>query len=208
MSKRDVKAPGRTIRPGMVPILLGLTAILAGCMPEGLCPRANPYPPPHVAAGERIMAVSIPARSAQATLKKVATTAGVATWISNDRITLSLRDGILVGTRGLGHDLMVADTAPLARALAAGGGSYERVQRFLSSDNQPVFETLSCRLSPGTGANRGTGATGLRPFAENCRKNNAEISNIYWLDRAGTIQYSTQWAGDGIGYMDINYQTH
>jgi len=87
-------------------------------------------------------------RGTVATLGRVAVNDGVATWQGADPVTLSLRSGgLLVGTRGLGADLMIADVAAIDTALRQGGGQgLIRVHRFLDGNLQLQSVTYRCTV--------------------------------------------------------------
>ena len=92
-----------------------------------------------------VLLVQVPQRGAVAVMTRVASNRGVDTYMSGDSISISLRDGILIGTRGLGFDLMVADISAVAPAIAAGAGQGTRTHRYLDGEDQIRVVTYDCR---------------------------------------------------------------
>jgi hypothetical protein len=149
-------------------------------------------------------------RGTVATLGRVAVNDGVATWRGADPITLALRaDGLLVGTRGLGPDLMIADVAGTEAALRQGtGAAVTRVHRFLDGDLQLRSVTYSCTLVPAGREDitiAGRTHTTLR-FDERCSSladGRETFVNSYWraTDRMFVWQ-SRQWISEALGVMN------
>lgn len=115
------------------------------------------------------------------------------TYMTPSDEALILRGGMLVGTRGLGHDLSVAEaqTESLIRAGASGSGT--RVMRHYSGDGLERPLQFTCTVSPGPRA----GVT-----VEDCKGHGASFQNSYMV-QGGQIAVSRQWVGPTIGYVTI-----
>lgn len=115
------------------------------------------------------------------------------TYMTPNEQALILRDGLLVGTRGLGHDLSVAEaqTEPLIRAGAAGQGT--RVMRYYTGDGLETPLQFECQ----TGAGPKAGV-----LVENCTGHGVTFENSY-ITQGGSIQVSRQWIGPNLGYVTI-----
>jgi len=123
-----------------------------------------------------------------------------------DGITLSLRDGVLIATRGLGDDLMSADVAgDLAMLRGAGANDYyPHIRSYLDGEDQTVFRGHQCRR---TGLARATiriggAAPAARRIETHCTSPQDAFTNIYWLDGTGGVIKSRQWISPMIGYME------
>ncbi len=110
------------------------------------------------------------------------------TYIDSGRIGVSLVDGIVVGTRGLGNDLMTSDVGDL-RARMRSGGTATRINRRMTGENGIVVTSFECELSQ-----QGNQVT------EACYGPSAKFENTYLLDRAGQVAASRQWLGPETGY--------
>lgn len=126
------------------------------------------------------------------------------TWLSIDGVSVSMRNDLLVGTRGFGGDLMGADVSETHAALLNGGGTAVREVAFLDSLDQIVRRSFVCDVE-------GLGATDLnlygeiRPtvrFVERCTGPDYGFENQYWVGRDGRIWQSRQWVSPMLGYID------
>lgn len=115
------------------------------------------------------------------------------TYMTPAEEALILRNGLLVGTRGLGHDLSVTDaqTEGLIRSGAAGSGT--RVMRHYSGDGLERPLQFTCTVGAGPRA----GVT-----VENCEGHGTSFQNSYMV-QGGQIAVSRQWVGPTIGYVTV-----
>ncbi len=131
-------------------------------------------------------------------------------WVTEDQVSVSLRDGILIATRGLRGDLLSAST--LARSGGAQGpqGQGARVFDLRYGDHESRRVHLACSVVD-------LGATPLeiveityatRHLQEHCEGENGKIVNDFWVDsRSGRVWQSRQWAGPLNGYIRIRQLT-
>lgn len=106
---------------------------------------------------------------------------------------LILRGGMLLGTRGLGHDLSVAEpqTEPLIRAGRAGTG--QRIMRYFAGDGVERPLQFACRVGPGPNAG---------VMVEDCDGHGVSFQNSFMV-QGGQIAVSRQWIGPTLGYVTI-----
>jgi hypothetical protein len=119
---------------------------------------------------------------------------GVITWSSEQYETISMRDGVVVATRGFGADLMTS-VAPTAASLAAGIGKTHREFYYLDGADQKAVFTFDCTLhSAGTESINilGKGFT-ARKVVETCSGPNGGFENLFWFDQGHNIRQSSQW---------------
>lgn len=168
---------------------------------------AAPALPPAVAtaAPGEVLLVKIIARDAVAPMTKVAQNGRTTTWISPGEVTMAFEDGILVGTRGLNDDLMGVDPIGVRAALNAGGGTAQRLQSFLTSEDQIATRELTCTITR-TGAEDIQTISGTRTttkFEEDCKGPALEFKNSYWL-AGGDIVRSRQAVSAGVGFIQAD----
>ncbi|WP_265500603.1 YjbF family lipoprotein [Paracoccus beibuensis] len=115
------------------------------------------------------------------------------TYMTPSEEAVILRNGMLVGTRGLGRDLSVAEpgTEGLIRAGQSGRGT--RVMRYLSGDGLERPLQFDCTTAPGP-------TPGV--LVESCEGHGVAFQNNY-LVQSGQIPVSRQWVGPGLGYITI-----
>jgi hypothetical protein len=132
----------------------------------------------------------------------------VRTFATPNEQTLVLRDGLLTATRGLGHDLMSAETADAA-ALILGrrAGTAARTYRYLDGEGIERPLPMACTVT--------TGPAKSFDFArhhydtlqvdESCRATTATLSVAmsYWVTADGTVALSRQWIGPALGHVTI-----
>jgi hypothetical protein len=124
------------------------------------------------------------------------------TWLSLEGVSIVFDDGLLVGTRGFGDDLMGGDVAA-AKASLQRGGTHLRTLDFLNGLSQIERRTYQC-VSIQTGKENITIVE--RTYAttvieETCSGENESFKNTYWRDGNGVIWQSRQWISSGIGYL-------
>lgn len=132
---------------------------------------------------------------------------GRETFISQSGFSASYRDGVLVATRGLvGEDVMAASAPGLLDALAAGGGTINRAIETLDSRNQINTATFTCTIAPAgrESINLGIRSVEADRFDENCRGASLIFDNIYWLDTDGSIIASRQYVSPTVAYLRSN----
>lgn len=130
------------------------------------------------------------------------------TWTTANAATLLTKDGVLFGTRGLGPDLLTAETEALRAALATRSSArYERKFRFIGGDESLRVDRYFCELENDGAAVREVlelrfETTQMR---ETCFALNSEheFRNIYWIGAEGTIWDSRQWVSPDAGSLII-----
>ncbi|UOA25514.1 YjbF family lipoprotein [Pseudosulfitobacter sp. DSM 107133] len=131
----------------------------------------------------------------------------VVVWSTRGNNQVILRDGILIGTRGLGNDIASAEVTPALTAVRTRNASAgQRVMYFRNDVNGVNRMSLSCEV-------HNLGAESLeivgRSFPtvhlrEDCINGSGRFANHYWVDRRdGTVWKSRQWGGTASGYFDL-----
>lgn len=116
---------------------------------------------------------------------------GMRTFMTKNEQALIMRGFMLTGTRGLGHDLSVAEAAQSASLISAGrSGTATRVMRYFSGDGLERPINFTCQIGPGPKAG---------VMVEDCSGHGISFQNSY-LPGAGV---SRQWVGPGLGYVTI-----
>lgn len=119
---------------------------------------------------------------------------GMRTYMTRNEQALILRGGMVVGTRGLGNDLSVAEAGQAAALIRAGrSGSAQRVMRYYTGDGLERPLVFDCTIGPGPRAG---------VMVEDCRGHGATFQNSYLVSGSG-MAVSRQWIGPGLGYVTI-----
>lgn len=132
-------------------------------------------------------------------------------WRTENDVSLTTRDGVLVATRGLGNDLISSDSGAIRASLAGRrSGQGARRQVYSALDNKPVPFDFACEIAD-------LGAETIviverrhatRKIRETCALADGVVVNDYWIDsRRDTVWQSRQWAGPYIGYIRMRQLT-
>ena len=205
MTRTTPQSRRRRAAPLIAALMLSLAA---GCdrVTETLDLTGTVAPVAPVPIGLERLRVTLPATGAQATLAPVARNHDVTVWQTLDGITLTLHDGVLTQTRGLGNDLMTGDVTNTLAMLrgAQGGGYYPQFRSYLDGEDRTVFRTYQCRRSGQTARTVTVDGTelDLRRIAETCTSPRHSFTNIYWLNGRGDVMKSRQWINPDIDVME------
>lgn len=159
-----------------------------------------------VAGDTPLIVAALEERGVSGVLVEAAARAGgVQVWTTVDNITFTTREGVLIGTRGSGDDLMSVDVAELLALLRSGrDGQAVRVNRRLNGDDTIVAESYLCEVA-GQGPRTidiDDHAIDSRLVAESCHGPRESFENLYWL-AAGRVIQSKQWIGPKSGTVSM-----
>lgn len=133
----------------------------------------------------------------------------IVVWRTEDNVSLAVRNGVLIETRGLGGDL--GSSAVQVEGFRPGpGGSGPRVMQIRALDNKLVQISLACELT-----DLGPEPVEIvelrhptRHLREHCEGGGGTVVNDYWVEsRRGIVWQSRQWAGPFIGYIALRQLT-
>ena len=143
--------------------------------------------------GQPILLITVNSLSFVDLLTPAGMNSGVQTWSSARKVSVSLRDDILVATRGFGNDLMSA-TAPSVALISSGNGQFSRSYFELDGGDRMVRSDFSCQLSQS--GNQTLTILGAiyttRTVLESCDGPGNSFQNEYWFDQDDRLRQSTQ----------------
>lgn len=131
----------------------------------------------------------------------------VEVWRTSANAQLFLRDGVLIGSRGLGGDILSSDVNVALQAFSQGGnGSGVRTYVISRGDHASGEVALQC-----TYQSLGAAKTQVVDLIydtlhvrESCRGDKIRITNDYWIQpTSGIMRKSRQWAGPLVGYFEM-----
>ena len=132
---------------------------------------------------------------------------GVETMIGADGAQLMFDQGLLVGSRGFGHDLLAAEVSAngaLVRSLCSGVAT--RLMTFLDGNDTATTRAFQCRITPRgpQSVTIGPRRIDTRTVTEDCRGALARFYNHYWVvPETGEIIQSSQWMGPHSGKVSL-----
>lgn len=132
----------------------------------------------------------------------------VRTFATPNEQTLVFRNGLLTATRGLGNDLMSADSsAAAALILHRRAGTAGRTYRYLDGEGIERPLPMQCTITTGPAKSFDFAGThyDTRQMDEACQATTASLSvaNSYWVTADGTVALSRQWIGPALGHVTI-----
>ena len=150
-------------------------------------------------------------------VKQDSTPGQVTVWLTEDAVTLAMRNGVLTATRGLRNDMLSASALVHEGGSVmgpAGGATGARRYEFAALDNRSQVFTMACTVS-----DLGPETIEIieltyqtRHLQERCESGPdgeyGVVVNDYWVDsRSGQLWQSRQWAGPTTGYLRIRQLT-
>lgn len=153
--------------------------------------------------GTPILRAVISARGADALLTQSDVKGDVVTWSTSDGTAFTLRNGILIQTRGLGPDLMSAQVPSVGQLLTAGG-THQRLYYFLGADDQTTRRSYDCTVAVN---GKETIEIMERSYSvthvtETCSRPQGAITNEFWIE-GSTVRKSHQLLSGGAGFVDF-----
>lgn len=162
----------------------------AGASPDISVLRAALTPDVLAQVGGPVLIIKVPSMQSATFMTPVVGNPDIETFLSGGRASVSLRDGMIVGTRGFGFDLMTAEVREALRALSGHEPTAMRTHQYLDGEDQLVSRSFDC-----------TYARNGRQVRETCAAPSHEFENRYVVDDQGRIVSSRQWISPQVGYI-------
>lgn len=190
---------------GLMGAMLGR---LVNGAPEDAAPRGvEGFTAEGVAANPQdYMVVNVPSVGLSAPARLHTRHGARETWQAQTGATMAFENGVMVATRGLIDDLLTMSSAGVREAIAAGGGSYQRVIEGLDTQDQLTQSAVTCTIvSDGVETvDLGLRRADLEKYSENCANAAVSFQNAYWLDGRGQVIQSRQFVSVTVGYVYAN----
>jgi hypothetical protein len=134
---------------------------------------------------------------------------GEETWISPDHLSLGMKEGMIIATRGFGNDMYAADVSGTLQALKTGQTATITEHFITPLNNSSLVERLAfrCRITrqartPVPLSESYTADTDL--FYETCRNGQIDFQNLFWVERGSKkIVQSRQWISEETGELAL-----
>lgn len=127
-------------------------------------------------------------------------------WQSSDNAQFILRDGVLVGTKGLGGDVRSAQAGATLAGFDGQGGGGARLITLARGDGTAQSVAFACdmtQLGQETIQIVDQRVSTYR-MQETCVYDDVSVTNEYWVETAGgRMRKSRQWAGPVFGYVAL-----
>ena len=134
----------------------------------------------------------------------------VEVWKSSDNAQIFLRNGVVIGTRGIGSDIIAADANYTVNALITGASS-SGIRTFTVSDGDVTTTKKSYRceirnlgLEKIIVVNKGFAVTHFSESCSSTTAGEAGLRNEFWVERGtGVVRKSNQWIGPAVGNFEM-----
>ncbi|EEX12645.1 putative lipoprotein [Citreicella sp. SE45] len=152
--------------------------------------------------------LNIPERQSQTLLVRIEQNNGYDTYANAGRQAVIMRNGVIVGTRGFGGDLMSTDAGgvrDLVRGSRTGQATY--IQRFLTAEDVTRTVTYRCGVEPDKPVDVSMGlvqGTAREVIAACESADGTPFVNYFVVDGNGDILASRQWLGEELGYVSMH----
>ncbi|MBU2888852.1 YjbF family lipoprotein [Celeribacter halophilus] len=131
------------------------------------------------------------------------------TWISPDHLSLGMKNGMIIATRGFGNDIYAADVGGTLSALQKDDevSITEHFITPLSGSSQVERLAFRCQVThqsrePVSLSESYTADTDL--FYETCRNGRMNFQNLFWVERkTKRIVQSRQWINEETGELAL-----
>lgn len=131
-------------------------------------------------------------------ISKLQTNKGVEIWVAQDGAQVFLRDGMIIGTRGLGQDLMSASAPTLAQIRSKANHKREMFQ--MDGTDTMQREVFDCTVAD---AESDPAFSQIRVLDELCESPLRVIRNKFYFGTSGNLLKSRQWTTKGVGFAII-----
>lgn len=148
----------------------------------------------------------LPDRDALTVMQQIERNGDYVTFGTSDRRSITLKQGVLTATRGLGDDLMSANVAAVSPLIhKRREGAARRINRYLDGENLTTELSPWCQTKLAGGGQVAIGEINSPAtlVLESCTAKGAAFQNSYMVSPSGRILQSRQWVSGLNGYLNI-----
>ncbi|NPD16314.1 hypothetical protein HOY34_14030 [Xinfangfangia sp. D13-10-4-6] len=154
------------------------------------------------------MIVRLPQKGQAVTVLLAGERAGVKRWRGTDNAQLYTKDAMIIGTRGLGDDLIGADPGQAVQVIRSGQpGQITRIHRRLDGQDRLAIRSYVCDITPGPAEQvriSETRSVSALRIDETCHSPGGGHRNRHWLYQ-GQILQSEQSFSPEIGPLVLTF---
>lgn len=154
------------------------------------------------ATTDRLVLIDLDDLNTQAMVLQIESNGEYDTLGTSSRQAVTMRDGLITASRGLGGDLMSSDTDALLAQIQSGeAGVAPYAMRFLSGEEVIYTYSYTCGVRPTGSVPVARGLLNLtgQQMTAVCTGDGPAFEAVFVTDDTGYIVKSKQWLGDFIG---------
>ena len=128
------------------------------------------------------------------------------TWLGADGATITLENGVLKASRGMGNDLMGSTSSiPPWSHISLHEKKYTRKLSYLSGNNKEIIHKLECKIRKDTQETIEIWDVSFQvtKYTETCAHNGATLLNTYYVDDKALVRKSFQYHSDTLGFITL-----
>ena len=129
------------------------------------------------------------------------------TWLGADGATLTLENGILKASRGMGDDLMGSSSSmPHWSKISKKPETYSRELNYITGNNKISKRIFTCYIEKKSSEEQieiWEINFKVAKFQENCYNSRLTFQNVYYVDTQGIVRRSSQHHSDTLGSILI-----
>lgn len=127
------------------------------------------------------------------------------TWLGADGATITLEQGVVKSSRGMGNDIMGSSSSmPPWAKIGYKVLNYKREISYITGNNKISKFKFECTIEKTQGIEQieiWSANFQVSKFEEKCKHNNFNIQNFYYVDDSGVVRKSSQFHSKTIGYL-------
>ena len=141
-----------------------------------------------------VLYVEMPKTGGQAIFVFLRSNGDYDTFVTPDNKSITVREGLVTGTRGLGNDLMTVDIDTAIPRVRQAQGRATRIHRRFNGEDELVSDEYDCDYA--------RDKEGW--VTETCVGVQGRFENRYEFGSNGQLRRSRQWIGEVNGYLEID----
>lgn len=126
------------------------------------------------------------------------------TWIGADGATLTLDQGTLKASRGMGDDIMSSVSKIPPWAKITNSSDYSKKLNYLSGNNKILTRNFECKIKKMNGKTMlviWDVSFKVRQYSEDCTSQKKTVRNIYFVDAQNIVRQSRQYHSETLGFV-------
>ncbi len=128
------------------------------------------------------------------------------TWLAADGATVTLDQGVIKASRGMGNDIMGGYSSMPSWVSLGERTQYVKVLNYLSGNNKLHSRVLDCQIKK-TKRKELIEVWGIvfevKKYQEACSDGEGKIHNTYYVDQNQIVRRSFQYHSSSLGYLTI-----
>lgn len=176
-------------------------------------PKPEPLSPQQIGAAltatdKSVILINFETTKNQGLMLHIESNGAYRTYGTSNRTSLTMQNGMVTASRGLGDDLMSSDArALMALVSSRSNGSAPYTVRHLDGKDEILARSYTCEVTAGASVPVAGGLidTTATTMTAACTGAEPAITNVYLVEKGGRILGGRQWMSPKIAYMSYQF---